>query len=322
MLIARQLIQRGMPVLWIDAERSFRKDYAQLLGLDVDAIQKNKDPLFTLLKTETAEATYDATVMALELGYHKLIVLDTLAQLVPTVEASASLSKDQMGVFARGSSRFTRVANNALDRSGAIFAILNQERVAIGQYGAPPTNSGGKAITEHWPNLIVKTARNEAETKYANGRPALIVFRYDVKKYRGLFQSHAKRDDYHVFAVTCSRDRYEVNLGYEIFVGATLLHLLQDKDGGVWKKNNAYFQGELIANGQAKILDWFQTRSNLRDAIQAAVIAEVERGNYGDDQGDTQAVSEDESGEAGPGEREDAADADGDGDFEGSLWDR
>lgn len=271
LMVARELMRRGQPILWIDAERTVEREYCELLGLDLDQTDDEGNPLFTLVKPETAEQAIDAITMTLEYGRHRLIVLDTLAQLVPATEAAASVSKDQMGVAPRLYSRAMRVWTPFLDRSKATLVILNQERLDLGAYGAPRISGGGKAISEHGPSIICFMGRND--NRYADGRPAELVFRYDIKKSKVFeFMPHSSQEDYHQIHIACSPGRYELNWGYELLVAALNYGLLEDKNGGTWSKNVAYFAGNPLGNGRKQVEEFFQTKSDLRDQIEAEII--------------------------------------------------
>lgn len=280
MLVARQMMRRGEPVLWIDAERTMDRNYAELLGIDVDAVAEDGKPLFDLLRVNTAEAVMDIILMALELKRHKLIVLDTLAKLTPIAEESASLSKNHMGLHARLYSSATRVWSEPLDKSGATLVLLNQERIDMGSYGAPKISGGGKAISEHEPTIVVYTARNEPLIS-KDGELQGLIFRFNIKKSKAFpFVPKYSAKDFHQIRIACAPDRYEIDYPYELFTAAKTLGVLLNKDGGVWEKNVAHYNGEKLGNGETQVLAFFAEKTDLRDEIEQDVISRIESGQY------------------------------------------
>ena len=280
MLVAREFIKRGLPVLWIDAERTFVRDYAELLALDVDAVGDDGKPLFDLLKANSAEAVLDMLIMAMETRRHKLIVLDTLAKLVPLTEAAASLSKDQMGIHARLYSRGTRVWSEALDTSDATLVILNQERIDMGSYGAPKISGGGKAISGHEPTITGYMGRAERQVSKA-GELQKLIFRFNIKKSKAFaFVPKISIADYFQIHIACSADHYEIDYPYELFLAAQSLGILQGKDGKPWTKLVAYYDGESLGNGKEQVQAFFVEKTPLRDRIEADIHQRMESGQW------------------------------------------
>lgn len=302
MLISRELMRRGMHILWVDAERTFERGYAELLGIDLEAVDSKGKSLFRLIKTATAEQAVDGMIMALELGSFDLIVVDTLAALVPTVEANSSVSKAGMGDASRLYSRATRVWGKALDESGTVLTILNQERLDLGAYGAPKTSPGGKAITKHGPSLSFHSGRNANE--YGPDAPTKLVFKYTIRKSKvSTFAMQFSTKLYHELHIRCGAV-YEVDYPHELYHAAKGLGLLKSKEGEPWTKNVAFFDGEKLANGDDAVQAFFDIESPLRDRIEQAVHAAMQGGHFGTTVGDFEPVSDDGAGQAGSEERE------------------
>jgi hypothetical protein len=305
MLIARHTMDKGRNVLWIDAERTFERRYAALLGIDVDS------PLLSVIKTYTLEQTIDAIIMALETKAFALIVVDTWAKLVPTTEAAASLSKDQMGVAPRVNSRATRVWGKALDESGSTLVVLNQERVDLGVYGAPSTSTGGKALMKHEPSIIIFSKKKTGDNLYDNGLPTRLVFRYTLKKSKVFpFAPMVSLADYHQLHVRCSPDAYEIDFPHELYTAARSLGLLVDKLGEPWKKLVAFFEGEALGNGEKQVEAFFRDKSPLRDRIEAAIYLKMQEGQYVITPTAAGTIHEDADGDPGQDEPEAEAELD------------
>jgi len=131
-------------ILWIDAENAFDKDWAIKKGIDMANV--------TMVRPETAEEAIDIVKVALNQQLFDLIVVDSIAQLVPSTELEFSSEDWQMGLAARLFNKAYRQWNATLAKrscnmmgSGPTVIVLNQMRYKIGiVYGDPRTLPGGQ----------------------------------------------------------------------------------------------------------------------------------------------------------------------------------
>ncbi len=131
-------------ILWIDAENAFDKDWSIKKGIDMDNV--------TMVRPETAQEAIDIVKIALNQTLFDLVVIDSIAQLVPAEEYEASSEDWQMGLAARLFNKAYRQWNGALAKRscnmmgcGPTVIALNQLRYKIGiVYGDPRTMPGGQ----------------------------------------------------------------------------------------------------------------------------------------------------------------------------------
>jgi recombination protein RecA len=123
----------------IDAENAFDPDFAAKLGLNPDEL--------IVSQPETMEDSLEVMIALVESGGVDMIVLDSVAALVPKAELEAEVGKATIGVVARILSPFLRRLIGAANRTGTTCIFINQIRDAIGvMYGDPTTTPGGKLI--------------------------------------------------------------------------------------------------------------------------------------------------------------------------------
>lgn len=149
-----------MPVAYMDSEFSYDPSYAAALGVDNTAL--------LVSQPETGHLTFDIMCDLIEAGV-KLIVVDSVAALLPKEEDDASMNDNQMGVQARMMSRGLRKLNTYAGKAGCTIIFTNQTRNKIGVvYGDPTVTSGGNALPFYasvrcrfQPSTIISDSNNE-----------------------------------------------------------------------------------------------------------------------------------------------------------------
>lgn len=153
-----------MVCAWLDAEGVFEKKWAEIHQVDLEALY--------LSRTETAEEAADILVAFLRSGDVDMIVVDSVANLVPSIEIEDSFEKQQVGVQARIVNKLARNMISAQAFSNRTFGkiptmlMINQERMKVGVlYGDPVTNPGGMGLpfatsvgVKMWPGKVIKDA--------------------------------------------------------------------------------------------------------------------------------------------------------------------
>jgi recombination protein RecA len=124
---------------FIDAEHALDANYAQALGVDLDTL--------LLSQPSCGEEGLQLADQLVRTGKVDLIVVDSVAALVPAVELAGEMSDQQVGVQARMMSKFLRKITGGLNTHNASILFLNQLRTKIGvTFGSPETTSGGNAL--------------------------------------------------------------------------------------------------------------------------------------------------------------------------------
>ena len=124
---------------FIDAEHALDPEYAKKLGVDTDAL--------LVSQPDTGEQALEIMDMLIRSGALDVIVIDSVAALVPKAEIEGEMGDSHVGLQARLMSQALRKITGALSTSGTTAIFINQLREKIGVFfGSPETTTGGKAL--------------------------------------------------------------------------------------------------------------------------------------------------------------------------------
>lgn len=138
-LIAAEAQKAGRVAAWIDAEHSVDAKYASALGIDIDSL--------LVSSPATAEEALEVLETLVRSGGIDVVVLDSIAALLPRAESDGRMGDDHRGESANLISRALRRINSALLKTGAAAVLTNQIREKVGvPYGNPEVTPGGRAL--------------------------------------------------------------------------------------------------------------------------------------------------------------------------------
>ncbi|GAA5160005.1 MULTISPECIES: recombinase RecA [Amycolatopsis] len=124
---------------FIDAEHALDPEYAKALGVDTDAL--------LVSQPDTGEQALEIADMLIRSGALDILVIDSVAALVPRAEIEGEMGDSHVGLQARLMSQALRKITGALSNSGTTAIFINQLREKVGvMFGSPETTTGGKAL--------------------------------------------------------------------------------------------------------------------------------------------------------------------------------
>lgn len=124
---------------FIDAEHALDPDYAKALGVDTDAL--------LVSQPDTGEQALEITDMLIRSGAMDIIVIDSVAALVPRAEIEGEMGDSHVGLQARLMSQALRKITGVLSNTNTTAIFINQLREKIGvMFGSPETTTGGRAL--------------------------------------------------------------------------------------------------------------------------------------------------------------------------------
>ncbi|MEU3272883.1 recombinase RecA [Saccharomonospora sp. NPDC006951] len=124
---------------FIDAEHALDPEYAKVLGVDTDAL--------LVSQPDTGEQALEIADMLIRSGALDILVIDSVAALVPRAEIEGEMGDSHVGLQARLMSQALRKITGALHNSGTTAIFINQLREKVGvMFGSPETTTGGKAL--------------------------------------------------------------------------------------------------------------------------------------------------------------------------------
>jgi recombination protein RecA len=131
--------KRGGVCAFIDAEHALDPAYARKLGVDVDNL--------LISQPDTGEQGLEIADTLVRSGSIDVIVIDSVAALVPRAELEGEMGDTHVGLHARLMSQALRKITGSVARSNTLFIFLNQIRLKIGvMFGNPETTTGGNAL--------------------------------------------------------------------------------------------------------------------------------------------------------------------------------
>ena len=137
--IVAECQKKGGIAAFVDAEHALDPEYARNLGVNVDEL--------LISQPDTGEQALDITEELVRSGAVDVIVVDSVAALVPKAEIEGSMEDQQMGLRARLMSKALRKLTGIIGKTNTTVIFINQLRQKIGvMYGNPETTTGGNAL--------------------------------------------------------------------------------------------------------------------------------------------------------------------------------
>lgn len=211
---------------FIDAEHALDPEYAKKLGVDIDAL--------LVSQPDTGEQALEIMDMLVRSGAIDIVVVDSVAALVPRAEIEGEMGDSHMGLQARLMSQALRKMTGALHQSNTTAIFINQLRDKIGVFfGSPETTTGGKAL-KFYASVRMDVRRIET---LKDGQDA-VGNRTRVKIVKNKVAPPFKQAEFDIiYGVGISREGSLIDLGVE---------------AGIVKKSGAWFTYEGDQLGQGK----------------------------------------------------------------------
>lgn len=131
--------KKGGIAAFIDAEHALDPEYARNLGVDVDQL--------LISQPDTGEQALEITEELVRSGAIDVVVIDSVAALVPKAEIEKAMDEQQMGLQARLMSKALRKLTGIVGKTNTTVIFINQLRQKIGiMFGNPETTTGGQAL--------------------------------------------------------------------------------------------------------------------------------------------------------------------------------
>lgn len=137
--IAAEAQKKGGIVAFVDAEHALDISYAKRLGVKADDL--------LISQPDTGEQALEITEMLIRSGAVDVLIIDSVAALVPRAEIEGEMGDSHMGLQARLMSQALRKLTGSISKSGTALIFINQIRMKIGvMFGNPETTTGGNAL--------------------------------------------------------------------------------------------------------------------------------------------------------------------------------
>lgn len=137
--IIAQAQKMGGTAAFVDAEHALDPDYAKNIGVDIDKL--------LISQPDTGEQALEITETLVRSNSIDILVVDSVAALVPRAEIEGDMGESHMGLQARLMSQALRKLTGIISKSNTVVIFINQLRMKIGvMFGNPETTTGGQAL--------------------------------------------------------------------------------------------------------------------------------------------------------------------------------
>ncbi len=236
---------------FIDAEHALDPEYAKKLGVDIDAL--------LVSQPDTGEQALEIADMLIRSGAIGLIVIDSVAALVPRAEIEGEMGDSHMGLQARLMSQALRKLTGNIKRSNTLVIFINQIRMKIGvMFGNPETTTGGNALKFYASvRLDIRRIGNVKEGDEVIGSETR------VKVVKNKVAPPFKQAEFDIlYNEGISRESEIINLG----VAAGLI----DKSGAWFSYN-----GQRIGQGKENARQFLKEHTTISNEIENKIRAQI-----------------------------------------------
>ena len=243
--------KKGGRAAFIDAENAIDPIYASKLGVNIDEL--------ILSQPDSGEQALDITELLIKSGAIDLVVVDSVAALVPQAELDGEMGDAQVGLQARLMSKAMRKLSGVMNRSECTAIFINQLREKVGVvYGNPETTPGGRAL-KFYSSVRLDIRRSEA---IKNGSE-IIGNKVNVKIVKNKVAPPFKSAS------------IEIMYGEGISYIAELLDLCVDRD--IVMKSGAWFSynGEKLGQGKEAAKNSIKSNPELLEELKTKLNAKL-----------------------------------------------
>src|SRR5947209_2138653 len=244
--IANAQAQGGIAA-FIDAEHALDPDYAKALGVDTDAL--------LVSQPDTGEQALEIADMLIRSGALDVIVIDSVAALVPRAEIEGEMGDSHVGLQARLMSQALRKITGALSNTGTTAIFINQLREKIGvMFGSPETTTGGRALKFY---SSVRLDVRRIETLKDGSEP--VGSRTRVKVVKNKVSPPFKQAEFDIlYGIGISREGGLIDMGVE---------------QGIVRKSGAWYtyEGDQLGQGKENARAFLRDNPDLADEIEKRI---------------------------------------------------
>lgn len=246
--IAAEAQVKGGMVAFVDAEHALDVGYARKLGVDVDSL--------LVSQPDTGEQALDIGEILVRSGGIDVLIIDSVAALVPRAEIEGDMGDHHMGLQARLMSQALRKLTGAISKSKTCVIFINQIRMKIGvMFGNPETTTGGNALKFYATQRL--DIRRIGAIKEGD---QVVGNRTRVKVVKNKIAPPFKEAEFDlIFGHGISKEGDILDLGVSL---------------GIVEKNGAWFSfgQERIGQGRQNVKRFLAENTDIRDKIRQLVI--------------------------------------------------
>jgi len=237
----------GGQAAFIDAEHALDPVYAQRLGVNIDEL--------LLSQPDTGEQALEIAEALVRSGAIDIIVIDSVAALVPKAEIEGEMGDSHVGLQARLMSQALRKLSGVISKSKAIAIFINQVREKVGvMFGNPETTPGGRAL-KFYSSIRLEVRRAETIKQGSE----MVGNRTRIKVVKNKVAPPFKQAD------------VDIMYGEGISNEASVLDIATSLD--IVNKSGAWYSwsGERLGQGRENAKQFLKEHPEVREQIEAAI---------------------------------------------------
>lgn len=250
--VVAEVQKRGGIAGFIDAEHALDPVYAKNIGVDIDNLY--------ISQPDNGEQALEITETMVRSGAVDIVIVDSVAALVPKAEIDGDMGDSHVGLQARLMSQALRKLTAVISKSNCIVLFINQLREKVGvMFGNPETTTGGRAL-KFYSSVRLDVRRIEALKQAGE----VVGNRTRIKVVKNKVAPPFKEAE------------FDIMFGQGISKEGDILDLAADI--GVVNKSGAWYayNGEKIGQGRENAKQYLKEKPEVRDEIEAKV-----RAHYG-----------------------------------------
>ncbi len=258
----------GGAAAFVDVEHALDPSYAKALGVDIENLYVSQPG--------TGEEALEIVEALVSSGALDIIIIDSVAALVPKAEIDGLMSESQVGLQARLMSKALRKLAGVISKTGTIAVFINQLREKVGvMFGSPETTSGGRALKFY--ATVRLDIRRTGQIKVGE---AVVGNQTKIKVVKNKVAPPFKTAE------------VEIYYGEGISMTASILNMATDLN--IISKSGSWFsyKGEHIGQGRDNARKYLMENPEVLDEIRQKIYKNHKVGEYAEEDAVVQAEEE------------------------------
>ena len=247
--VVSQVQKNGGVAAYIDVEHALDPSFAKKLGVDVASL--------LVSQPDSGEQALDIAEMLIRSGTIDVVVIDSVAALVPQAEINGEMGDAHVGLVARLMSQALRKLTSAIASTNCVCIFINQLREKVGvMYGNPEVTTGGKAL-----KFYASVRLDVRKVDYIKEGAEVIGHRAKVKVVKNKVAPPFRQAEFDIF--------YDSGISQE----NEIIDVAVDKE--IIRKSGAWFSynGENIGQGKEKTKDYLKNNPEVFEEIKNKILS-------------------------------------------------
>ena len=245
--------KRGGKAVFIDAEHAFDPKYAKAIGVNLEDL--------IIAQPDYGEQALEIAETLIRSGVIDVVVIDSVAALVPKAELEGDIEDSNIGLHARLMSKAMRVLKGAVNKSNTALVLINQVREKVGvMFGNPETTTGGRAIK------FFADMRMEVRKSDIKDSGERVGSRVRVKVVKNKLAPPFKEAEFDViYGEGISKEGEIIDLGEKL---------------GIIKKSGAWYSyGDMkLGQGKEKVRERLKEDKELAKELEERILEAIDNG--------------------------------------------